>query len=288
MTEGHMFEELSNLRLHKATVESPLIMARTEQGSRPGIVMLLEDLTDLQMLEAELVHSERLASIGRLAAGVAHEVGNPVTGIACLAQNLRAEDRSHLVSETVEQILEQTRRISNIVQSLMTFSRSDTPQTPDENVNLHDMVAEAIRLVSLSRRGREVECVNGCPADLALRGDRQRFLQVLVNLLTNACDASHPGDQVEVVAAREDGHVHIEVRDRGEGIPEDLRGRVFEPFFTTKRPGEGTGLGLPMVYKIVEDYGGSIELDSKRGRGTRAIVRLPLPTEPLHTQSMVS
>jgi PAS domain S-box-containing protein len=274
--------------LHKATVESPLIMARAEQANRPGIVMLLEDLTDLQTLEAELAHSERLASIGRLAAGVAHEVGNPVTGIACLAQNLRAEHRSALVGETVEQILEQTQRISSIVQSLMTFSRSDAAQASNERVNLHDTVVEAIRLVRLSRSGRAVECLNACPPELELQGDRQRFLQLFINLLTNACDASRPGDEVEVSATREDSRVRIEVRDRGEGIPQDLCNRVFEPFFTTKRPGEGTGLGLPMVYKIIEDYGGSIKLDSKSGAGTRVIVRLPSSAPSVQTQSMVS
>ncbi len=133
-----------------------------------------------------------------------------------------------------------------------------------------------------------MECINICPPEVELQGDRQRFLQLFVNLLTNACDASRPGDKVEVFATREDSRVHIEVRDRGEGIPEDLRNRVFEPFFTTKRPGEGTGLGLPMVYKIIEDYGGSIELDSKSGAGTRVIVRLPVSTVSVQAQSMVS
>jgi PAS domain S-box-containing protein len=267
--------------LHKATVETPLMAARIGRHTRPGIVMLLEDLTDLQTLEAELAHSERLASVGRLAAGVAHEIGNPITGIACLAQNLHAETESHSVRETVEQILEQTQRVSHIVQSLMTFSRSDTLEASDERVNLHGLVMEAIRLVGLSRSGREVECVNACPQGLELQGDRQRFLQVFVNLLTNACDASQAGDRVEVLATSADGNVLIEVRDRGEGIPEEQRKRVFEPFFTTKRAGEGTGLGLPMVYKIIDDYGGSIELDSKRGAGTRVIVRLPLAAPPL-------
>ncbi|MFQ5995659.1 MAG: ATP-binding protein [Acidiferrobacterales bacterium] len=265
--------------LHKATIGDPIITSRTESAA-PGIVMLFEDLTDLETLEAELAHSERLASIGRLAAGVAHEIGNPVTGIACLAQNLRAEDDSSLVHHSASQILQQTNRINDIVQSLMAFSRGNTPENSDEHVNLHDTVVEAIRLVRLSRSGREVECLNTCPRDVELKGDRQRFLQVLVNLLTNACDASDPGDRVEVHASREDGHIQIEVRDRGRGIPEDLKERVFEPFFTTKRPGEGTGLGLPIVYKIIEDHGGSIELDSVTGTGTRAVVRLPFDESP--------
>ncbi|MFQ5544626.1 MAG: ATP-binding protein [Acidiferrobacterales bacterium] len=261
---------------HKASIDNPIIASANERDERPGLVILLEDLTDLETLEAELVHSERLASIGRLAAGVAHEIGNPVTGIACLAQNLRAEDRSDLVRTSVDQILQQTKRIGNIVDSLMSFSRSGTPRENKERMNLHDTVLEAIRLVRLSRSGREVECLNACPSDLELQGDRQKFLQVFVNLLTNACDASQPGDRVEVRGLRENGRVQIEVRDKGQGIPKELRERVFEPFFTTKRPGEGTGLGLPMVYRIIDDYGGSVEIDSVVGRGTRAIVRLPI------------
>jgi signal transduction histidine kinase len=267
---------------HKASIDSPLIASANQRDERPGLVILLEDLTDLETLEAELAHSERLASIGRLAAGVAHEIGNPVTGIACLAQNLRAEEYSDLVRTSVDQILQQTKRIGNIVDSLMSFSRSGTPQENRERMNLHDTVLEAIRLVRLSRSGREVECLNACPTDLELQGDRQKFIQVFVNLLTNACDASQPGERVEVSGTRENGQVQIEVRDKGEGIPRELRDRVFEPFFTTKRPGEGTGLGLPMVYRIIGDYGGSVELDSNGGTGTRAIVRLPLSEpEPL-------
>lgn len=275
--------------LHKAVIGNPLISDSVEPEAGPGLVMLLEDLTDLQTLEAELAHSERLASIGRLAAGVAHEIGNPVTGIACLAQNLREEEGSALVRESVGQILEQAQRISHIVQSLMTFSRSDTPERERERVSVHEMVVEAIRLVRLARNAREVECVNACAPGLELQCDRQRLLQVFVNLLTNACDASQPGERVEVIAAGADGYVQIEVRDRGAGIPEELRQRVFEPFFTTKRPGEGTGLGLPMVYQIVKEYGGTIELQSRRGEGTHVILRLPAPPGiQAQTQSLAS
>lgn len=273
--------------VHKATIGDPVASAGPEHHASPGIVMLLEDLTDLETLQAELAHSERLASIGRLAAGVAHEIGNPVTGIACLAQNLQAEDHTDLVRQSTAQILQQTKRISNIVQSLMTFSRSGTPEDRQEQVNLHETVSEAVRLVRLSRSGREVECLNHCSPNVQIKGDRQKFLQVFVNLLTNACDASRAGDRVVVTAAQEDGELQVEVCDRGAGIPEELRERVFEPFFTTKHPGEGTGLGLPMVYQIVEDYGGSIELDGNAGGGTRVILRFPNP-EPQRDERAIS
>jgi signal transduction histidine kinase len=107
-------------------------------------------------------------------------------------------------------------------------------------------------------------------------GDRQRFIQVFVNLLTNACHASHPGDRVVIDARRHTRGIVIEVRDNGIGIPDEVRDRIFEPFFTTRDPGEGTGLGLPLVYTIVKEHGGSIRVDSTPGKGTRVRISLPL------------
>jgi signal transduction histidine kinase len=259
--------------LHKAQVLDPgtgvTSMART------GMVMLLEDLTDLETLEAELAHSDRLASIGRLAAGVAHEIGNPVTGIASLAQILREESSDRLVRETSGQILTQTGRITHIVRSLMSFSRSGAIGTDQSRFALAPVIDEALGLVRLAQQDKGVECIGTCDPDLALVGDRQRLSQMLVNLCTNACDASKPGDRVEVLAFARHGEVQIEVLDQGHGIPAEVQPLVFEPFYTSKPTGEGTGLGLAMVYKIVEEHQGSIEIDSVPREGTRMVVRLP-------------
>ncbi|NIR59682.1 MAG: histidine kinase [Gammaproteobacteria bacterium] len=267
------------VNLHKAAIEDPTVdapgpPAREGPG---GLVILAEDVTEVHTLESELAHSERLASIGRLAAGVAHEVGNPLTGIASLTQNLREEPDRQVVDESIEQILAQIDRISAIVRSLVTYghvgTRSEHAGSP---FDLHACVDEAIRLVRLSHAGKQVKCVNRCKPALELTADRQRILQVLVNLLTNACDASEPGDSVEVrAAAGNPGGVHIEVVDRGSGIPETLRERVLEPFFTTKPPGQGTGLGLALVYNIVRDHGGTLRLESPAEGGTRVSVHLP-------------
>jgi signal transduction histidine kinase len=249
---------------------------QAEAGSRTGLVMLLEDLTDLENLEAELAHSDRLASIGRLAAGVAHEIGNPVTGIASLAQNLREERDPSVIEESIEAILDQTRRISSIVQALMNFSRSGSVGGDYQGFTLNEVVEEAISLVRLTRKGKQVECSNRCPPQLQLVGDRQRLSQVLVNLLTNAYDASRPGDEVEIFAFEKQDRVQLEVMDQGRGIPEQVRESIFEPFFTTKKPGEGTGLGLSLVHKIIQEHNGEIEVDSVPGLGTRVVIRLPL------------
>lgn len=259
------------LNLHKSYIEAPA------GAGRGGTVLLVEDLTDLQLLEDELTHSERLASIGRLAAGVAHEIGNPLTGIACLAQNLVVEGDESLMRESLTQILEQTRRIGTIVQSLVNFSHGgSTREHLPSPLRLHRIVDDAVRLVQLSHTGKQLLFANHCDPELQVLGDQQRLSQVFVNLLSNACDASRAGDKIEIYAIAMSGkQVRVEVVDQGSGIAEDHLERIFEPFFTTKPPGQGTGLGMPLVYSIVQEHGGNIVVESKPGVGTRVVLRLP-------------
>ncbi|MFC6670728.1 sensor histidine kinase [Marinobacterium aestuariivivens] len=266
--------------LHKAQL--------SERASHAGMVILLEDETDTLMLADKLAHHERLASIGRFAAGVAHEIGNPVTGIACLAQNLKLETDAEPVLETGEQILDQTKRISRIVQSLVRFAHAGRQDnsTQHEPVPLHDLIAEAIHLVSLDSRGRNQRYSNEVPSGLQVIGDAQQLLQIFVNLLNNACDASPDQGLISVSAGREDEKVIIRMLDEGSGIAPELQDRLFEPFFTTKDPGKGTGLGLPLVYNIIEEHYGNIEIFSpankNQNKGTLVVITLPgLPTSEL-------
>jgi len=246
-----------------------------------GQVLLLEDLTDSKLLQAQVAHQDRLASIGRLAAGVAHEIGNPLTGIACVAQNLPFDMDPAVVEERAELIVEQTRRIDRIVRSLVSFSHAgvgaaaEEPPAVSEPFKVRDAVEEAMDLVRLSRQARGVESLNLCSKNLLVEGDRNKLIQVFVNLLTNACDASSAGARVEVSAKRQNGETRIAVVDSGAGIPESVRDRIFEPFFTTKVAGEGTGLGLSLVYSIVREHRGSVEVASTEGVGTTITVVLP-------------
>ncbi|MCG7897494.1 MAG: ATP-binding protein [Candidatus Thiodiazotropha lotti] len=261
--------------LHKAAIPAPLPMDHPVEEARTSQVMLMEDLTDLETLEAELAHSERLASIGRLAAGVAHEIGNPVTGIASLAQNLRHEDDPELIKESINEILNQTQRITDIVKTLMNFSRSGGLGADTQSFIVHNVVEEAIRLVKLTHDGRQIRFINNCDSEWSIEGDRQAISQVLVNLLTNACHASTSGSSVEIKADEIGDLIRLQVVDQGVGISEENLGYLFEPFFTTKAPGEGTGLGLAIAYKIVSDHKGAITIDSEQGEGTRVIMDLP-------------
>ncbi|GGO88575.1 two-component sensor CbrA [Marinobacterium nitratireducens] len=259
--------------LHKAQL--------SEEASHAGMVILLEDETETLLLADKLAHHERLASIGRFAAGVAHEIGNPVTGIACLAQNLKLESDDEPVLETGKQILDQTKRISRIVQSLVRFAHAGRQEHSGQHepMSLHECIAEALHLVSLDSRGTSPRYSNEVPVGLEVMGDAQQLLQIFVNLLNNACDATPDQGLISVSAEREDEKVIIRILDEGTGIPPELQDRLFEPFFTTKDPGKGTGLGLPLVYNIIEEHYGNIEIISpankKQNKGTLVVITLP-------------
>jgi signal transduction histidine kinase len=260
------------INLHKS--------CHTAQPEQDGEVIVLEDATDLQLLENELTHSERLASIGRLAAGVAHEIGNPVTGIACLAQNLHYDTENPESLETAKAILQQTDRISKIVQTLVNFAHAGNNQlhSDPEPVNVHECTTEAIHLLALNKEAKQVDFQNHCQTDCFALGDSQRVLQVIVNLLSNARDASPELSSVIISTEHSGQRVLINVTDQGCGISSVQQEQIFDPFFTTKEAGAGTGLGLSLVYSIVEDMEGSIQVESPvppNLAGSRFIINLP-------------
>jgi Na+/proline symporter/signal transduction histidine kinase len=244
-----------------------------------GAVLVVEDVTERLAMQSKLAHQDRLASLGRFAAGIAHEIGNPLTGIACIAQNLRHEVDPAALAERSRDIVEQTQRIDAIVRSLTQFTHAGV-QTGTalsarwSAVPLHGLVDEAIRLVRLDRSARALTWDNAVGEDEVVVGDRQRLLQVFVNLLSNASDASEAGGKVDIRAESEGEVLEVRVRDHGAGIDPQVRSRLFEPFVTTKEPGKGTGLGLSVAYAIVEEHGGTIEAEDAVGGGAELVVRL--------------
>lgn len=299
----HLFSQSEQSHLHKQEVE---LAGRTHwitlhKAAIPssfahrvdGQVILVEDITELQLLENELIHSERLASIGRLAAGVAHEIGNPVTGIACLAQNMKYETDDAEVLESAAQILSQTERVNRIVQSLVSFAHAGQQKESEFHaVALHDCAQEAVNLLKLQRDKNQVIYDNRLDESLRIHGDSQRIIQVFVNLLSNSRDAS-PADSTVVINGKAGKkHVIVSVTDEGPGIPGEVIDRIFEPFFTTKEPGEGTGLGLAMVYSIIEEHRGSVEIvtpaDKVLQKGTKFVITLPKSLESDATKGNTS
>ncbi|WP_151705680.1 sensor histidine kinase [Nitrincola alkalilacustris] len=276
-----LHQAASSLQLKGMTRWFSLHKARLDEVSDNGMILLVEDDTEHQIISNRLSHSERLASIGRFAAGVAHEIGNPVTGIACLAQNLKLETDEPDILETGDQIVAQTHRISRIVQSLVRFAHTGQHDSAQhhEAVSLHDCAQEAIELIRLNHRNADLEISNEIAPDACTSGDPQQLQQVFVNLLNNAYDASPEGGRIILACEENINSICITITDEGSGISEEHLHRLFEPFFTTKEPGKGTGLGLALVYNIITEHYGSIELISpankKQNKGTQVVITLP-------------
>jgi signal transduction histidine kinase len=250
-------------------------------GIPAALVVMVDDQTQLKVLEEELVHSERLAAIGSLSAGVAHEIGNPITGIDSLAQELRYLSSNPEVEEVAEQIRKQASRVTSIVHSLVSYAHAGQTQRQDlhQPHALHEVVQEAINLLQLGKDDTDIKWVNQVPETLMVLCDPQRLGQVFVNLLANARDASNSGSAVTISAAADAHRIELSIIDAGSGIPEDLLDRVLEPFFTTKEVGKGTGLGLSLANNIIEEHYGSLSIqsssDSELNSGTCVLITLP-------------
>ncbi|MFK7855687.1 MAG: ATP-binding protein [Granulosicoccus sp.] len=266
----------ATVNLHKAD----LGITADKDDTLTGQVILLEDRTNLDTLESELAHSERLASVGRLAAGVAHEIGNPLTGIASIAQNLHHDvsdgKAAPIVREQTDDILTQVSRINRIVRSLLTFSHADTVSDKQyEVVNIAERIDEALRLVRLSPDTHGLSFEVDMPAYTSVMGDPNLLTQVFVNLINNACDASPEAGLIKINGQLVNNELTIETLDQGAGIPESAREQIFEPFFTTKPVGQGTGLGLSLAYSIISNHEGRLRIGDSAA-GTRMVVTLPL------------
>ena len=268
--------QLRYFNLHRANLEAPV------SGTSGNKVMLLEDHTENQMLEDQLFHSERLASIGQLAAGVAHEIGNPVTAIDCLAQELKALSEENDTQEVAGQVLEQTKRVSKILQMLMSYShngKNRSEASSHEPVDLFSGVQESISLLQLGRKSSNISFLNLCDPEHKVTGDQQKLQQVFINLLNNAVDASDEKSTITIRTSATAHTVKIEVEDQGHGIPASIQERLFEPFFTTKEAGKGTGLGLALTWNIIEEHFGTIKVisptDKNLEKGTRFEISLP-------------
>lgn len=253
-------------------------------------VLVVEDVTQVAELEIQVSHQDRLAAIGRLVAGVAHEIGNPVTGIAGLAQNLEADFDDPEIHEASTQILEQTQRIRHIVSALVGYARTDRlDQTQRQMLCLRALVEESMSLSRMGHR-RRIHFLNTVDPDLFVSGYGPQLHQVFINLFSNAIDASPDapagslGIRIHVSAHRNGQNTHIEIEDDGTGLPDgELRAKLFEPFVTTKQYGQGTGLGLSLVQGIINTHGGRIQLMDKTDydQGQGVIVQLTLPAADL-------
>jgi len=236
---------------------------------------LTASLEELRQAQRQLVQSEKLAGIGTLAAGVAHEISSPLFGILGLAEAIGDEDELDIIRDHASEIVEYSRIIKGIVKDLTSYSRSSEREYLT-TVPVTQVVRDAVRMVSRSSGYRGDIAVSG-PDTLTVRARTSELQQVFVNLVKNAAEAlaTHGSGELSVRLEREGDEVVIRVVDTGPGIPMQARGQVFDPFYTTKEVGKGTGLGLNIVYRIVTKHRGTVAVEDTPGGGATFVVRLP-------------
>jgi PAS domain S-box-containing protein len=252
----------------------------TSQGEVEGVMAIGQDVTVVAQLEQRVIQAEKLASMGQLAASVAHEINNPMTAVVAYAESLLQRammlgSAGAAEADKLKKILESGQRILRFTRDLTSYARpaKDKP----ERLQLHKVLDKAVGYcehvvtqskVKVERDYGELPPLSGVPTNLE---------QVFVNLITNACHAMQPGGKVSLRTRQEGREAVVCVKDTGSGISPENLSRIFEPFFTTKTEGKGTGLGLSIVQRIVEKHGGKLSVESELGQGTTFTVRLPIP-----------
>jgi signal transduction histidine kinase len=258
-------------------------MAAQLREDRASLQQRLEELerttAELTNAQEQLIRSARLAAVGRLSAGVAHEIGNPLAAIRGLLDLMQLGDLDREEEkEFVTRIQRETERIHHTIRDLLDFSRNDP--TPDGRIessaDLAEVVSDTVKLIDRQSRFRDIDLALALEEGLPrVRGDHERLRQLLLNLLFNAADALGGKGRIEVSARNGAGVVELIVKDDGPGIDREILDQVFDPFVTTKVAGQGTGLGLAVCYTIVERLGGAIEAANREQGGAAFEVRLP-------------
>ncbi|MGH9677203.1 MAG: two-component system sensor histidine kinase NtrB, partial [Candidatus Acidiferrum sp.] len=254
---------------------------RDEQDTVNSVVVVMTDITDAVLLQAKLAHSEKMATIGRLVSGVAHEVNNPLAAILGFTDLLLENPEVPASArEDLKIILHETQRTKVIVQDLLSFARQRPVQR--ELVQVNALLRQTIKLRSYDFASHGVEVTEEFEEKLApAMGDAQQLQQVFLNILNNAYDAVQEAGrrgQIRIRTRQQGDYIEVDITDNGTGISDPQR--IFDPFYTTKQAGKGTGLGLSICYGIVRAHGGEIQCwNNAEGAGSTFIVRIPVATE---------
>lgn len=263
------------VRLDGMSIDVEVSATRFTDEEGPAILVMLRDVSERKRLQAQLRRTERIAELGTLASGMAHEIGTPMNVILGRAEYLMDRVKEEPIKKGLQTIVTQVERITKVMNQLLSFARRKTPER--RPLDLQKAIEESVEIfrerLAKNRIHVEMDLVDPCPLVL---GDADQMNQVLINLIMNAVHAMPDGGTLSIGLAREKDFVKLTVADTGHGIPHEVVKKIFEPFFTTKEFGKGTGLGLTVVKGIIEEHQGSIAVESEEGKGTRFRVLLPV------------
>jgi len=239
-----------------------------------GTVIVFEDITEKMLMQQQLMTTEKLASIGLLSAGVAHEINTPLTGISSYVQLLQKKLTDPHYAQILEKIETQTDRVARIIKNLLNFARSPS-EISFSRVSLTDGLKEIIALIDYKLKAMNITLEFNAPVTKPIWAQGERLQQVFINIILNALDAMPNGGLLRLEVVEQDEFVAVKIADTGTGIKKQHLAHIFDPFFTTKGIGKGTGLGLSISYAIIKEHEGQILVDSVEGQGSTFTVLLP-------------
>jgi signal transduction histidine kinase len=253
------------------------LMRQRLQESYSGMEDKIKKRTrELQQAQAQISHQEKMASLGMMAAGIAHEIGNPLTSISSMVQVIKRKNTDAQTTEYVPIILKNIERISRIVREMVDFSRPSSYEEAPPDVN--EIIKSAVGILRYDRRSKNLNYHLDLGSNLpktVLVSDH--LLQVFLNILINAVDASEGfGDQISVQSYLKVNTIYVNIADQGCGIPQKIQNKIFEPFYTTKDVGKGTGLGLTVTYGFIKKLNGDISVKSTPGKGSSFLITIPI------------
>lgn len=244
-------------------------------GESSGRTVIIRDYTEVKRLQQQVDQSEKLAVIGQLAAGVAHEIGNPLTSISSIVQLLQRKAPDDFYSDQLATIKENIDRISRIVRELVDFSRP--PSHEKTLIHITDIIKTAIGIVKYDKRVKKVDFNTNLDTEVPpIMLVPDQLLQVFVNILINALDAIDGTGELKIESKHNDDFIYVTIKDNGCGMDEETINKIFDPFFTTKGVGKGTGLGLSVSYGIIKKFKGDISVKSELNKGSTFTVKLPI------------
>ena len=264
-----------NLGIYLEATTSPIL---DERGKIVGTVHVVRDITERKQQNERLMMANRLASIGELAAGTAHELNNPLTSVIGFSQLLMERDIPDDVREDLQLIYNEAQRAAKVTKNLLTFARKRTPEKQLNQIN--NIIEDVLKLRAYGRKANGIEVKRQLDPDLpAIMVDYSQLQQVFINIIINAeyfMTEAHNKGTLTITTKKQNGKVRVSIADDGPGIPSEHLSRMFDPFFTTKKTGKGTGLGLSICHGIVTEHGGQIYVRSQPGKGATFFVELPI------------
>lgn len=277
-------ETPGEMRLGDDTGARRVSVSETALDSGAGRIVLLHDVTETHQMRLAAERNERLAAMGEMVAGLAHQLRTPLAAALLYTGNLRQPELGPLErAKVADRAVERLRYLERLIRDMLLFARGDS--LGRSRFGVCDLVAELAHTLEPLARAKQLDFVTACECgELALVGDRKALGGALTNLLENAIQATEPGGRVSLaVACPAEGEVRFVVSDTGRGVEPALQERLFEPFFTTRA--EGTGLGLAIARGVARGHGGDIALQSAPGKGTTFVLSLPLCTEAAHSEN---